>query len=116
MDDVCNQHFREAIAPHLDLWEESERPPGIGMICEKIKQLRARLAAAEAALADQCFYADPRHFKRSGYTLDAGRDTEIRDIEYRDAKVYPTPEEAVAAKIAEYQGKALAGQSKSTPP
>jgi hypothetical protein len=40
--EVCNDLFREAVAPVLHLWPESERPPGVQMICLKLQELHSR--------------------------------------------------------------------------
>jgi hypothetical protein len=48
--EVCNDLFREAVAPVLHLWPEAERPPGVQMICLKLQELHSREKQMREAL------------------------------------------------------------------
>jgi hypothetical protein len=50
-------------------------------------------------LKEGCFYAFAKCYDRHGYSLDVNWETAIRDINYRDAPLYPTSDEAVDAAI-----------------
>lgn len=71
--------------------------------------LAARLAEAEATrvamrdiLRERCFWTgeDPV-YERQGYSCRIGDDTALRDINYRDAVLYATADEAIDAEIAD---------------
>ena len=59
------------------------------------------MQAMYEALQERCFYAFAECYDRHGYSVDIDPNTAIRDINYRDAPLYPTSEEAVDAAIRE---------------
>lgn len=71
------------------------RAPSADMMREAVERMQAMFDLLQEA----CFYADPANFHRSGYSLTVHWETAHRDIEYRDAPLYPTSEEAVEAEL-----------------
>lgn len=55
-------------------------------------------------LIGKCFYAAPRDFSRSGYSLEVEPETAYRDIELRDAVLFKTPEEALDFYMEKHYG------------
>jgi len=52
-------------------------------------------------LRERCFSTGGRReFKKQGFSLMIDEETAIRDINYRDAVLFPTADEAVAAALA----------------
>ncbi len=61
------------------------------------------IEAMREALRDRCFCtAGRKEFDRHGYSLLVDEETAIRDINYRDACLYATADEAVDAMVSMY--------------
>lgn len=71
------------------------RAPSADMMLETAERMQDMFEM----LQERCFYASAKNFKRSGYSLTVDWETAHRDIEYRDAPLYPTSEEAVEAEL-----------------
>jgi hypothetical protein len=79
------------MAPH-----QKEREQG-GLLLEATTMIEAM----RDLLKENCFWTANRpEFNRQGYSLMTRDETAIRDINYRDEKLYPTSDEAIDAAVA----------------
>ena len=70
-----------------------------GVANAALREAAERMQDMFEMLQERCFYASAKNFKRSGYSLTVHWETAHRDIEYRDAPLYTTSEEAVEAEL-----------------
>lgn len=56
-------------------------------------------------LCDKCFFASKEEYSRSGYSLELEPETAYRDIDYRNAELFDTPEKALDAYINKHYSK-----------
>ena len=87
-----------------DNWRKNMR--ACATLIRKHVELTAHIPVIEAmraALRDRCFYTGGRkEFERQGYSLLIDEETAIRDINYRNARLYATADEAVDAVVSMY--------------
>jgi len=61
------------------------------------------IQAMRETLRERCFHtAGRKEFDRQGYSMTVDEETAIRDINYRDAVLHATADEAIDAALREY--------------
>jgi len=87
------QVHRAHMAPHQKTREQGK------LVLDSL----AMIEVMRDVLRCSCFYtAGRKEFDRQGYSLLVEEETGIRDINYRDAPLHSSPDDAIDAAIAEY--------------